>query len=351
MNKQVVKVRATAHRGRTGKHGAYNPKHNDRNFDVRKSDHIDIAKSTKNLYWHCYRQTMPNMTFEDAESKFYEEHFSDALSQKNAHYIKNRHKERVQTMDEYRMSDRYCPEEIIYQLGDASQQRPSSNTLIQIINEFNLWQRSLWYEKRNVVRICILTMALHRDEPNAADHVHIRQVYMVKNKDGYWEVNQEEALKRIGIERGDPSKERGRYNNRKKKFTEIARAKFIEIAKSRGVDIIEEPKDVGKSGLELMQYKAQQEQSNLDELRLELKCLERDYIELQIEKDYIQAEVDKLRKHPALQQPKLIERDEYIKDYYPHVWEMADRYTKHTKTWTPSTNNKVSRSTEIEFYR
>lgn len=137
MNKQVVKVRATAHRGRAGKHGAYNPKHNDRNFDVRKSDHIDIAKSNKNLYWHCYRQTMPNITFEDAESRFYEEHFGDALSQKNARYIKNRHKERVQTMDEYRMSDRYCPEEILYQLGEVGQQRPSSNTLIQIINEFN----------------------------------------------------------------------------------------------------------------------------------------------------------------------------------------------------------------------
>lgn len=194
-------------------------------------------------------------------------------------------------------------------------------------------------------------MALHRDEPDAADHIHLRQVYMVKNKDGFWEANQEETLKRIGIERGDTSKERGRYNNRKKKFTEIARAKFIEIAKSHGVDIIEEPKDVGKSGLELMQYKAQQEQSNLDRLRLELKCLETDYVQLQIEKDYLQAEVDKLRKHPALQQPKLIERDEYIKDYYPHVWEMADRYTKNTKTWTPSTNNKTSRSTEIEFYR
>ena len=54
---------------------------------------------------------------------------------------------------------------------------------------------------------------------------------------------------------------------------------------------------------------------------------------------------------PALQQPKLIERDEYVRDYYPHVWKMADEYTKHTKVWTPPTYNKSIRNTNIELYR
>ena len=327
MSKQVVKVRVTAHRGRSGRNGAYNPKHNDRNFDVRKSDHIDMAKSTENMYWHCYRQTIPNMTFEDAESKFYEEYFSDALSQKNARYIKNRHKERIQTMEVYRKSERYCPEEIIYQLGEVSQQRPSSNTLIQIINEYNRWQRSLWYEKRNVVRISVLTMALHRDEPNAADHVHIRQVYMVKNKDGHWEVNQEQALKKMGIELSNPNEEKGRYNNRKKAFTEMARNKFVEIAKSRGVQIIEDPKDPSQSGLDLLEYKVQKEKEKLIAAKEQL---------------------DRLYEDTKFQDAKVKERDDYVKEFFPDIWEMANDYTTKDLCWENKKTEKKNKFINLE---
>ena len=232
MKLKSVKVRATAHRGRSGKHGAYTPKHNDRNFDASRSEHIDHEKSCQNTYWHCYKKTAPHLAFEDAEKRFYNENFAEALEMKNKRYIKSRHKERVKTMDEYRTSERHCPEEIIFQLGAHDQKRPSSRLLWNIIAEFSEWQKSLWYDKRSEARIVPLDMALHLDEPNAADHVHLRQVYIAKNKDGFWEVNQEECLKRIGIERGDQSKERGRYNNRKKTFTQIARNKFIEIAKA-----------------------------------------------------------------------------------------------------------------------
>lgn len=34
-------MRATIHNGRTGKDGAYNTKHNDRQFDIRNAEHID----------------------------------------------------------------------------------------------------------------------------------------------------------------------------------------------------------------------------------------------------------------------------------------------------------------------
>ena len=114
-NNNIGKVRATTHRGRTGKHGAYNPKHNDRNFDVGKSHHIDAAKSTENVYRHCYQKQQPNLTFEDAEKQFYEEHFSKFLKGKNDRYKKNRHRERMQSMNDYRTAPRTCPEEMIIQ--------------------------------------------------------------------------------------------------------------------------------------------------------------------------------------------------------------------------------------------
>lgn len=44
-------MKVTKHNGRSGKHGAYNPKHNDRQFDVEKSEHIDAERMLDNVYW------------------------------------------------------------------------------------------------------------------------------------------------------------------------------------------------------------------------------------------------------------------------------------------------------------
>ena len=43
-------MKATRHNGRAGKFGAYNVKHNDRNFDVSNSEHIDAERAKGNIY-------------------------------------------------------------------------------------------------------------------------------------------------------------------------------------------------------------------------------------------------------------------------------------------------------------
>ena len=48
-------MKLTRHNGRSGKHGAYNPRHNDRRFDVENSEHIDADRASQNVYWDCYR--------------------------------------------------------------------------------------------------------------------------------------------------------------------------------------------------------------------------------------------------------------------------------------------------------
>ena len=48
-------MRMTRHNGRSGKHGAYNPKHNDRRFDIGNSEHIDEERAKRNVYWDCYQ--------------------------------------------------------------------------------------------------------------------------------------------------------------------------------------------------------------------------------------------------------------------------------------------------------
>ncbi len=53
MMKTTMKL--TRHNGRAGKNGAYNPKHNDRQFDVGNSDHINPEMTKYNVYWDCYQ--------------------------------------------------------------------------------------------------------------------------------------------------------------------------------------------------------------------------------------------------------------------------------------------------------
>ena len=48
-------MKMTRHNGRSGKHGTYNPKHNDRRFDIGNSDHIDQERAKQNVYWDCYQ--------------------------------------------------------------------------------------------------------------------------------------------------------------------------------------------------------------------------------------------------------------------------------------------------------
>lgn len=53
--KGKISMKATRHNGRSGKHGTYDAKHNDRRFDVENSEHIDAERTKMNVYWDCYQ--------------------------------------------------------------------------------------------------------------------------------------------------------------------------------------------------------------------------------------------------------------------------------------------------------
>ena len=42
-------MRASRHNGRSGKHGVYDVKHNNRDFDVANSEHIDAERTKLNV--------------------------------------------------------------------------------------------------------------------------------------------------------------------------------------------------------------------------------------------------------------------------------------------------------------
>ena len=65
-------------------------KHNDRNFDVTKSDHINQDRMHLNKYWNLYGYE--DRTFEEIEKMFYEKVYSKHIDAQNQRYIKGRKK-------------------------------------------------------------------------------------------------------------------------------------------------------------------------------------------------------------------------------------------------------------------
>ena len=107
-------MKLTRHNGRSGKHGTYNPRHNDRRFDVENSEHIDAERARQNVYWDCYRgftthefrenPEQPDFSFEEIERMYYYEHYGGYVEAHNARnekdlpggkYLPDRHDGRI----------------------------------------------------------------------------------------------------------------------------------------------------------------------------------------------------------------------------------------------------------------
>lgn len=242
-------MRATVHNARKGKNGTFSAKHNDRNFDVTTAEHIDSERETQNWYWQRYKEPL---TFEDAERKFYNDTFTAALDAQNARHMERRQPSRVRDMEQYRQSYKTCPEETLYYIGSKKDGTVDRDTLLSVVIDQINW------ESRRFPAVQLLDVALHMDE-GGAPHIHERKVWVAHDKDGNPCVGQAKALEEMGIERPHPEKQTSRYNNAKQTYSVECREHFMELCRERGLEIIEEPQEKSKSGLEQDEYKAQQE--------------------------------------------------------------------------------------------
>ncbi len=249
-------MKLTRHNGRSGKNGTYNPRHNDRRFDVVNSEHIDTARVVKNIYWDCYRglttmQTreggdIPDFSFEQIEHAYYLEHYGNHVDAQNARNEKNRHTERNRTIDDLLKNNKTCPEESIFQIGTVEKSVPPE-TLIQVVGEF--YEE---FEKRFGSHVHILDWALHLDE--GTPHIHERHVFDCENKYGELCPQQEKALEALGVPLPNPEKPKGRNNNRKQTFDAICRELLFEIAQKHGLHLDQEPEYGGRTYLEKQDY-------------------------------------------------------------------------------------------------
>ena len=301
----MAKVRATMHNGRGRNSKGFKVKHNDRDFDTTRAEHISQAPERKNRYFIVEADgtvnNRPEISFETHEKRMYSTLFSDSLSRQTERHIKGGHSERVRTIDQYRTATRTCPEETILQLGTREEHADPQ----AFIKAVNLWCQQMQVTYGTNWRL--LDGALHFDE--STPHCHIRAVWTAEGKDGL-QVSENKALKELGIQRPDPEQPEGRHNCPKQTFTQQSREIWIAAAREYGIEIEDVPVMPGKATRAKEEYIAQKVRAEIveltkqrDQLRAEASqavseraTLREEVAGLQKTKGHLEAVIVRLRK-------------------------------------------------------
>lgn len=259
-------MRMTVHNGRAGKNGVYSPKHNDRQFDISHAEHIDPERMPGNVYWNW---TGKNVSFEDAERAFYEEHCREYLDAVNRRHREQRHPERVRDMDAYRTARQTCPEETLLMIGNRDEHLPPK-TLRAICEDLRSW------EENTVPGLRVLDMALHVDE-EGAPHIHMRKAWIYRDENGIESIAQSKTLQAAGIPLPHPDKPAGRHNNRKQSFSAMERQALYEICRGYGIESLLEmqPREKSQSGREFEDYKASKAEERAKAAEMRAKMAEK----------------------------------------------------------------------------
>lgn len=255
--------RVSRHNGRSGKSGTYSSKHNDRQFDADKAEHINTERMLQNVYWdyqnglrtHAEQENGNYPTFAEIENRFYTEQYSDFLTGQHERNRKAGHSNRDRSVEDLLQDKRVCPEETIYQIGKEGSETPPE-VLLEVIQDYHARFNQQFGE-----HVHIIDWALHLDE--TTPHVHERHVFDMKNSHGEIEPKQEKTLELMGIPLPEPGKKPGQYNNRKKTFDSVCRDMFIETCKDHGLSIEEEPIYGGQTYREKNDYIIESQQAEI----------------------------------------------------------------------------------------
>ena len=275
----------TRHNGRAGKNGVYLPRHNDRTFDYQNSDHIDNELVKKNQNWDCLQglHDQPSasgknyMSFEEVENQVYLLFYHESVEAQNERNIRNRHPERNRTTDDLLHNTKTCPEETIYQIGNIDE-TVSPDTLLAITEVF-----FAEIDRRYGDYVHILDWSLHLDE--TTPHIHERHVFDCEDKYGFRFPQQEKALEKMGFELPDPSKPKGKNNNRKMTFDKICRDLLFEICENHDLYLQRNPFSSNRIYLEKQDYILMKQKEKMAEQKqqIEKKKAELEAITVRVE--------------------------------------------------------------------
>ncbi len=257
----MAKVRATMHNGRGRNAKGFKVRHNDRDFDTSRAEHINPTPERRNRYFIVEAEgtvnNRPQISFETHEKRMYNHLFSETLSKRAERHIKSGHRERIRTPDQYRTAIRTCPEETILMLG-TREKHADEQAFIKAVNR---WCQEMQTAYGTHWRL--LDGALHFDE--STPHCHIRAVWVAEGKDGL-QVSENKALKALGIQRPDPEQPEGKHNCPKQTFTRQSRELWIAAAREFGIEIEDIPEMPGKATRTKEEYIAQKIRKEIVEL-------------------------------------------------------------------------------------
>jgi len=249
-------MKMTRHNGRSGKNGTYNPKHNDRRFDIANSDHIDQERARQNVYWDCYQgfhfpadqeqEDRIVYSFEQIEHDYYLEHYLEFCEGQHERNRQTGHSGRDRMPEDLLKDKKTCPEESLIQIGTMEQSVPP-DVLAKIAMEF--FEE---FERRFGKHIHILDWSLHLDE--STPHIHERHVFDCENRYGEVAPQQEKALEALGFDLPNPDQKPGKLNNRKMTFDAACRAMLFAICERHGLHLDHEPEYGGRKYLEKQDY-------------------------------------------------------------------------------------------------
>ena len=272
MMKGRLSMKLTRHNGRSGKNGAYNPKHNDRRFDIANSEHIDEDRAKQNVYWDCYQgfhfpkdqeqEDRIVYSFEHVERAFYSERYDDFCEGQHERNRKTGHSNRNRTTEALRLDKKTCPEESLIQIGTMEKSVPTE-VLTEIVTEF--FQA---FDRRFGEHIHILDWSLHLDE--ATPHIHERHVFDCENRYGEIAPQQEKALEVLGFDLPNPHQKPGKLNNRKMSFDAVCRAMLFDICVEHGLHLDQDPEYGGRAYLEKQDYILMKQKEKLAEQSQEI---------------------------------------------------------------------------------
>lgn len=334
-------MRMTIHNARTSKKfGAFTPKHNDRDFNIKNAEHIDPERTGGNIYWNWTGES--DISFEDAERLFYEQHCRTHLDAKNARYVAQRHPERVRTMDEYRSNPRTCPEETILMIGNKDEYIPPQ-TLRAICERLKDW------EEKSIPGLTVLNLALHVDE-QGAPHIHMRRAWIYRDENGTESISQGKTLEKADIPLPHPDKPQGRNNNRKQTFSKQERQTLYEICRGYGLENLLEmqPREKSKSGRELEDYKAGKAEERAQAAEMRERAAEQAAEQARQEFNTIQAENRKLQQQNAELQEQVKQLQADRKWNHDSLKKLASERSERSKELKRINNTIRQKQRELE---
>lgn len=377
----------------TNRHGKGTTRHNFREFDLSKSDHIDdeltqnnkyilgnISISTSQLVGFHFKirkelsQIKSMLRSQENQNKFdeltrsqqievavFNRMFGKMIDKQNQRHIETRHYDKQRDILDYYLSSKTEPTECILQVGNHEDCMLSGDQLWEIYTKDYLPE----LKRRYGSNIKVLNCSLHVDEPGASPHVHERIIFIGHNDHGEICSNKNQALKELGFELPDPSKPEGRYNNRLMEYSKACRELWIECCQRYGLEIEVIPSEPQKHGLELAKFKADREDKRLHDTLQELSNIENQKsllesniqdleLEIQNKKQKLQ-EIEEISKHKSKWMSSTLQEMNQIKDELEFKNQIIDKmiqddycYDKYNRVFDELTGEYSSDPPSIE---